>query len=82
MLYEILQLAHEISRSEAKVPEVFSKKVFRKASKIYTQVAVMRKCSVKKVFLRILQKSQKDTCAVVFFNKVASKDYKIIRKRL
>ena len=34
MLYEILQLAHEISRSEAKVPEVFSKKVFRKASKI------------------------------------------------
>ena len=33
--------------------------------------AVARRCSVKKVFLEILQNSQENTCASLFFNKVA-----------
>ena len=30
-----------------------------------------RRCSVKKVFLKLLQNSHQSTCAIVFFNKVA-----------
>ena len=38
---------------------------------VVTEVDV-RRCSVKKkVFLKILQNSQENTCAIVFFNKVA-----------
>ena len=33
--------------------------------------AVVRRCSVKNVVLKILQNSQENTCARVFFNKVA-----------
>ena len=43
---------------------------------------VVRRCSVKKVFLEILQNSQGSTCARVFFyNKVAGQTFcKIHRK--
>ena len=34
--------------------------------------AVAQRCSVKKMFLKILQHSQESTCAI-FFNKVAGK---------
>ena len=33
--------------------------------------AVVRRCSVKKVFLKILQNSQENTSASLFFNEVA-----------
>ena len=39
--------------------------------------AVARRGSVKKVFLEILQNSQENTCARVFFNKVAT----LLKKR-
>ena len=35
--------------------------------------AVVQNCSVKKVFLEILQNSQENTCAWVFFNNVAGR---------
>ena len=35
--------------------------------------AVVQNCSIKKVFLEILQNSQENTCARVFFNKVAGR---------
>ena len=33
--------------------------------------AIVQRCSVKKVFLKISENSQKNTCASLFFNKVA-----------
>ena len=36
-----------------------------------TTEAVVRRCSVNKVFLEVLQNSQENPCARVFFNKVA-----------
>ena len=43
--------------------------------------AVVRRCSVKKVFLEISQNSQENTCArVSFFNKVAGKACNFIKK--
>ena len=35
------------------------------------QEAVARRCSIKKMFLKILPNSQGNTCGRVFFNKVA-----------
>ena len=32
---------------------------------------VVRRCSIKKVFLEIFQNSQENTCVIPFFNKVA-----------
>ena len=45
--------------------------------------AVVRKCSVKKVFLEISQNSQETTCARVFFAKVASlRPATLLKKRI
>ena len=45
--------------------------------------AVAKSCSVKKVFLEILQTSQENTCARVFFNKVAGLGpVTLLKKRL
>ena len=44
----------------------------KQGSFIYLLLAVIQRCSVKKVFLEILQNLQQNTCArVSFFNKVA-----------
>ena len=44
----------------------------KQGSFIYLLFAVIQRCSVKKVFLEILQNLQQNTCArVSFFNKVA-----------
>ena len=44
--------------------------------------AVVWRCSVKKVFLEISQNSQKNTCASLFFNKVAGRPATLLKKRL
>ena len=45
--------------------------------------AVLRRCPVKKVFLKILQNSQVNTCATVFLNKVADlRPATLLKKRL
>ena len=45
--------------------------------------ALVQKCSVKKVFLEISQNSQENTCAGVFFNKVAGlRPATLLKKRL
>ena len=44
---------------------------------------VVRRCSVKQVFLNISQNSQENTCASLFFNKVAGlKHTTLLKKRL
>ena len=44
--------------------------------------AVMQRCSVKKLFLEILQNSQENICPrVSFFNKVAASACSFIKKR-
>ena len=43
--------------------------------------SVARRCSVKKVFLKISQNSQKNTCASLFFNKVAGLMPAIVLKK-
>ena len=45
--------------------------------------AVVRRCSVKKVFLQVSQNSQENTCARVSFNKVAGlSPATLLKKRL
>ena len=61
-----------------KFPEFFAKAYqfanFKNSQMLLVTVspeAVARVCSVKKVFLEISQNSRENTCARVFFNKVA-----------
>ena len=53
ILVEILQLVHETSS----FPEVLYQKGVLKTFSKYTQEAVIRRCSVKKAFLKILPKN-------------------------
>ena len=41
-------------------------------NKSVTDRSSLRRCSVKKVFLKILQNSQENNCASLYFNKVAT----------
>ena len=55
----------------------YDRRVFR------TRETVVRRCSVKKVFLKISQKSQENTCVGVSFNKISGLNaYNFITKRL
>ena len=42
--------------------------------------AVARRCSIEKIFLKISQNSQENTCAIVFFNKVTGKASYLFKK--
>ena len=45
--------------------------------------ALVQRCSVKKIFLKLLQNSMENTCARVFFNKVTGlRPATLLKKRL
>ena len=55
---------------------------FHKSLNLWYLEAVAQRCSVKKVFIEILQTLQENACAFVsFFNKVAALSLKLYLKR-
>ena len=51
--------------------DFYQVKFFLNLEKILIAEAVGQRCSLKKVFLEISQNSQENTCASLFFNKIA-----------